>query len=137
MKRHVSVVAVHDCRHSTRFIMQHAETTTEMVMLLADNDPEIHSSIIAGNRHDDTVLYVLPGSCSYLYTALRRNSMGLVRLLESGVLVNTRNESHGRMSLHATAYTGNAEMIRLLLEKGALATVGETAHSIRQQVQAP
>lgn len=70
---------------------------------------------------------VLPGSCSYLYTAVRRNNIELARLLlESGALVNTQNGSHSRMPLHAAAYIGNAEMIRLLLGYEALTTVEDS-----------
>ena len=44
-------------------------------------------------------------------------------LLQHGIEVNARLRHHGQTGLHSAAYGGHAEIVKLLLERGAAATV--------------
>jgi len=54
-----------------------------------------------------------------VFAAVNANPEFAAALLDAGADVDAPNQSNGSTALHAAAFLGNAEVARLLLEKGA------------------
>ena len=59
------------------------------------------------------------GSPPLVFAAVNANPEFTVALLDGGADVDAPSQSNGATALHAAAFLGNAEVARLLLEKGA------------------
>lgn len=84
--------------------------------LLAGDATAVRAAIQAGA---DVNALGADGSPPLVFAAVNANPEFTVALLDGGADVDAPSQSNGATALHAAAFLGNAEVARLLLEKGA------------------